>query len=157
MYAVIEVGGMQWKVSKEEIIRVPKIDEEPGKSIILDNVLLLVDKDDVNIGKPLVSNIKVEAKVISHGRSKKIKVFKKKRRKGYKVLKGHRQEYTELRIDRIGVKKDSKEKTANVVKDKIETSEKSKEKKIAKPSKTIKKNKGASGKGDVKKVKSSSE
>ena len=103
MYAVIEVNGTQWKVSKDSTIRVPKIETEPGKSIDIDRVLLLVDKDKVSIGKPVVPHVKVKATVLSHEKAEKIRVFKKKRRKDYKVLKGHRQQYTELRIDKISV------------------------------------------------------
>lgn len=103
MYAVIEVNGVQWKVSKDSRIRVPKIEKEPGKSIDIDRILLLVDKDQINVGKPVVSNARVKATVLSHGKAEKIKVFKKKRRKDYKVLKGHRQQYTELHIDKISI------------------------------------------------------
>lgn len=116
MYAVVEVGGMQWKVSKSVTIRVPKMEEETGKSVELDRVLLVVDNAKVNIGKPLVPNAKVKATVLSHGRAKKVRVFKKKRRKNYKVLRGHRQDYTELRIDRISIDKETKEKKEAPVK-----------------------------------------
>ncbi len=108
MYAVIEVNGTQWKVFKDSTIRVPKIEKEPGKSINIDKVLLLVDKDKIDIGKPVVSSVKVKATILSHGKAEKIKVFKKKRRKDYKVLKGHRQQYTELRIDKISIEKGEK-------------------------------------------------
>lgn len=116
MYAVVEVGGMQWKVSKSVTIRVPKMESETGKSVELDRVLLVVDKAKVNIGKPLVPNAKVKATVLSHGKAKKVRVFKKKRRKNYKVLRGHRQDYTELRIDRISIDKEKKEKKEAPVK-----------------------------------------
>ena len=106
MYAIVEVGGMQFKVSKSDVIRVPKSDDEPGKTIQLDRVLLIVDKDQINVGKPLISNAVVKAKVLSHKKDAKIKIFKKKRRKGYKVLKGHRQQYMELQIDQIGIEKE---------------------------------------------------
>lgn len=117
MYAIVEFGGMQWKVSKSDTLRVPKIDEEPGKTVEIKNVLLLVDKDNVTVGKPLVKNAKIAATVVSHGRDKKVMVFKKKRRKDYKVKKGHRQDFTEIRIDSIVLgatpkKAAPKEKTA---------------------------------------------
>lgn len=117
MYAVVEIGGMQWKVSEAETICVPKMKAEPGKTVDLGRILLLVDKDKVNIGNPVLSGTKVKATVVSHGKAEKIKVFKKKRRKNYKVLKGHRQEYTELRIDRISIEK---KKAATVPKEKTE-------------------------------------
>jgi len=114
MYAIVEVGGMQWKISNKKTIRVPKLEEEPGQSIELDRVLLVVDNGKVNIGKPIVPQAKVKATVLSHGKAKKIKVFKKKRRKGYRVLRGHRQEYTELRIDRISFSKEDRKEAAPV-------------------------------------------
>lgn len=105
MYVVVEVGGMQWKVSKSQTIRVPKMDADPGKAVELDRVLLMVDGGNVKIGKPVVPQAVVKATVLSHGKADKVRVFKKKRRKGYRVLKGHRQGFTELRIDKIGVVK----------------------------------------------------
>lgn len=98
MYAIVEIGGMQCKVSKSSVVRVPKLDKEPGKTIQFESVLLIVDKENITLGNPLVDNASVQAKVISHGREAKVLVFKKKRRKGYKVKKGHRQDYTELEI-----------------------------------------------------------
>ena len=138
MYAIVEVGGMQWKVSKAVTLRVPKIDQEPGKSVELDKVLLVVDKQQVSIGTPWVDNALVKAKIVSHGKADKIQVFKKKRRKGYKVHKGHRQDYTELRIEGITLGKVEKKKTAEAkpqVK-KTEPSPKAEPKKPATPKKT---------------------
>ena len=154
MYAIVEIGGYQWKVSKKETLKVPKIEAEPGKTINLDQVLLIVDGEKVNIGKPLVSDATVKAKVVSHGRGKKVMVFKKKRRKDYKVKKGHRQDFTEITIESIGfgktVKKtaDSKadakpapktEKKAAPAKSAEKKTEPKKEtvKKTAKPTETI--------------------
>ena len=137
MYAIVEVGGMQWKVSKAVTLRVPKIDQEPGKSVELDKVLLIVDKQQVSIGRPWVDNALVKAKIVSHGKADKIQVFKKKRRKGYKVHKGHRQDYTELRIEGITLGKVEKKKTAEAkpqVK-KTEPSPKAEPKKPATPKK----------------------
>jgi len=108
MYAIIEVGGMQWKVQKSEKIQVPKVDAEPGKSITLDKVLLVVDKENVTVGKPFISNAVVQAKVLNHGKDKKVMVFKKKRRKDYKVTRGHRQDFTEIQIDQITLGKSAK-------------------------------------------------
>lgn len=105
MYAVVEIGGMQWRVAKKDTVRVPKVQKEVGITIDFDRVLLLVDKGKVEIGKPFLSGMKVKATVVSHGKADKVKVFKKKRRKGYRVLKGHRQDYTEIRIDSIGAGK----------------------------------------------------
>ena len=162
MYAVVEVGGMQWKVSNAETIRVPKIEKEPGKSIELDRVLLIVDEEKVSIGKPVVANAKVKATVLSHGKAKKVKVFKKKRRKNYRVLKGHRQEYTELRIDRISFSKEDRKGAAPVqaeVKKTIKVDAEGKDtpirggvKKAAVPAKTMVKKKTESAKPKTKKV-----
>lgn len=105
MYAIVEVGGKQWKVEKARTIKVPKLETEPGKSVELNEVLLVVDKDQVNVGTPFVEGAKIKATVVSHGKGKKVKVFKKKRRKGYQVLKGHRQDFTEIKIDAITIGK----------------------------------------------------
>ncbi len=110
MYAIIEVGGLQYKVTKDQKLRVPKLDTEVGKKVDIKDVLLVVDNDKVTVGKPIVAKTVVKATVLSHGKDKKVLVFKKKRRKGYKVFRGHRQEYTEIRIDNIGATQ-SKEKT----------------------------------------------
>jgi large subunit ribosomal protein L21 len=111
MYAIVDIGGVQYKVSKSMKIRVPKMEVEPGKSIELNKVLLLVDNDDVQVGKPTVANVSIKANVISHGKDKKVIVFKKKRKKNYRVLRGHRQQYTELQIDQIATGKTAAAKT----------------------------------------------
>jgi len=103
MYAIVEIGGSQWKVEKAAVIRVPKIDEADGKKLDFGNVLLVVDKKKVEVGTPYVKNAVVKATVLGQGRDKKVMVFKKKRRKNYKVLKGHRQSFTELRIESISL------------------------------------------------------
>ena len=101
MYAVIETGGKQFKVSKEEVIRVPKIKAEIGANIEFSPLLLSSDKETVSIGTPHVPQAKVVTSVLGHGRTPKIVVFKMKRRKGYRRKKGHRQDYTELLIQDI--------------------------------------------------------
>ena len=104
MYAIVEIGGLQWKAEEAKVLRVPKMNIEPGKSVNLDQVLLLVDKENVQIGTPVLKGAQIQAKVLSHGKDKKVMVFKKKRRKDYKVKKGHRQEYTEIQIEKIVAK-----------------------------------------------------
>ncbi len=104
MYAIVEIAGKQFKVSKNDNIRAPKIQGEPGKDVELNNVLLLSDKGKITVGKPVVKGATVKAKIMGFGREKKVIVFKKKRRKGYKVKRGHRQEYTELMIKSISTK-----------------------------------------------------
>ena len=101
MYAVVEMAGVQYKVAESEQVRISKVDTEVGKSIDFDRVLLVADGDDVRIGKPLVPNVKVQATVLAHGRDEKVRVFKKKKRKNYQVLRGHRQPYTDIKIEKI--------------------------------------------------------
>lgn len=101
MYAVIKTGGKQYKVSPGDTIRVEKLPGEPGQEIELNEVLLVGDGAEVKIGQPLVEGAKVIATVLNQGRSRKIIVFKKKRRKNYKKKRGHRQFYTELQIKEI--------------------------------------------------------
>ena len=105
MYAIVETGGMQFKVFPNHIIRVPKLDQDEGKKVNLDKVLLFSDGDKTLIGSPDVKGAKVTAEVLSHGKEKKVIVFKMKRRKNYRRKRGHRQDYTELLIkDVIGPK-----------------------------------------------------
>lgn len=101
MYAVIKTGGKQYKVSPGDVIRVEKIDGEPGQEIELNDVLLVGDGSELKIGQPLVEGAKVLAVIKEQGRSRKIIVFKKKRRKNYRRKRGHRQYYTELEIKEI--------------------------------------------------------
>ncbi|AEH44762.1 ribosomal protein L21 [Thermodesulfatator indicus DSM 15286] len=101
MYAVIKTGGKQYKVRPGDTIRVEKLPGEPGQEIELTDVLLVAKDDDLKIGQPLVEGAKVIATIVNQGRSKKIIVFKKKRRKNYKKKMGHRQYYTELQIKEI--------------------------------------------------------
>ena len=113
MYAVVEIAGQQFRVEQDKNIKVPLLHVDPGKKVKIDRVLFFTDdKGKHYIGKPVVKEVKVEAKVVEHGRDKKIIVFKKKRRKGYRVKKGHRQHYTLLHIEKIGVQKASAKKTA---------------------------------------------
>ena len=98
MYAVIDLAGKQFTVKPEDNIQVPLLDVEVGSVIQCDNVLLFSDGDDLRIGKPKLDNIKVTAEVVSHGRDKKIIVFKMKRRKNYRRKNGHRQGFTMLKI-----------------------------------------------------------
>ncbi|MBU8920571.1 MAG: 50S ribosomal protein L21 [Bacteroidales bacterium] len=98
MYAVIDLAGKQFTVKPEDNIQVPLLDAEVGSVIQCDNVLLFSNGDDVRVGKPTLDNIKVTAEVVSHGRDKKIIVFKMKRRKNYRRKNGHRQGFTMLKI-----------------------------------------------------------
>ena len=101
MYAIVEIAGKQFKVEKGLEIIAPKIEGKEGDKIDFDKVFLLSAKRDVTVGTPLVEGAKVTAKIVEHGRDKKVIVFKKKRRKGFKVKRGHRQVHTKLVIEKI--------------------------------------------------------
>jgi large subunit ribosomal protein L21 len=103
VYAVVNLAGKQFTVSPEDNIRVPLLDIEVGSTIQCDDVLLYSDGKDVRVGRPKVDGVKVTAEVVRHGREKKILVFKKKRRKGYRRKNGHRQDFTLLKIMDISV------------------------------------------------------
>ncbi len=101
MFAVIKTGGKQYRVSQGDKLRVETIDTDEGESVNLDHVLMIGEGDKVTIGTPLVSSASVTAKVLSHGRGKKIEIVKFRRRKHYRRQMGHRQNYTELEITGI--------------------------------------------------------
>ena len=101
MYAVVRSGGKQVRVEPGESVRVERLDGEVGDSVELDQVLLVGGEGDTRIGAPLVEGAKAVATITSQGRGPKITIFKMKRRKGYRRKAGHRQAYTELRVDRI--------------------------------------------------------
>jgi large subunit ribosomal protein L21 len=107
MYAIIRTGGKQYRVQSGEQVRVEALAAEVGASISIEEVLLVGTGDGVKVGAPLVSGAKVKATVVSHGRGDKLRIFKLRRRKHYQKTQGHRQSYTELRIDDIV--QDSKE------------------------------------------------
>ena len=101
MYAIIRTGGKQYQVTQGEQLRVEKIDGEIGDTVEINDVLMIVDGETVSIGTPQLENAIVKAKIAEQGKAKKIDVFKKKRRKGYRLKKGHRQQYTALTIEEI--------------------------------------------------------
>lgn len=101
MYAVIETGGKQYKIEKGTTVQVERLDAEPGKELTLDRVLLVADGEKVEVGAPVVKGAKVQAKVVGHGRGKKLVVFKYKAKSHYRRKTGHRQGYTTLRIEDI--------------------------------------------------------
>jgi len=101
MYAIVKIGGHQYKVAEDQTIFVNRLSSDDEK-VTLDEVLLLKDKKGkVKIGKPTVKGAKVEAKIVEHLKADKVIVFKKKRRKGYRVKNGHRQPITQLQIEKI--------------------------------------------------------
>ncbi len=101
MYAIVEIAGQQFKVQKDRKVFVHRLANNEGETLEFDNVLLIDNNGDVKVGAPLVSGAKVSAKVVSHLRGDKVLVFKKKRRKGYQKLNGHRQDLTEILIQDI--------------------------------------------------------
>lgn len=101
MHAVVRTGGKQARVSPGDSVRIERIQGEVGDTVELAEVLLVSDDGEPKIGTPLVDGAKVVGTITAQGRGDKITVFKMKRRKGYRVKQGHRQEYTELRVERI--------------------------------------------------------
>ena len=112
MYAIVEIAGQQFKVEKDQQIFVHRLDTEEGSKIDFDKVLLLDDAGTVNVGAPVITGAKVTAKVLEHLKGDKVIVFKKKRRKGYKVKNGHRQYLTKLEILSIDAKAPAAKKAA---------------------------------------------
>lgn len=102
MYAIVDIAGQQYKVEKDQKIFVHRLEGKEGSKVDFNKVLLIDNDGKVTVGEPLVKNMVVSASIISHLKGDKVKVFKKKRRKGYKVLNGHRQYLTEIHIDGIG-------------------------------------------------------
>ena len=101
-YAVVKTGGKQYRVAPGEKLKVETLPADVGAQVVLDQVLLVSAGDDgVRVGAPLLSGVTVTATVVSHGRHDKVKIFKMRRRKHYQKHQGHRQNYTELRIDTI--------------------------------------------------------
>ena len=101
MYAIIESCGKQYKVKEGDVVFFEKLDVEEGKKISFDNVILVSDEGKVEIGSPYVKGVKVEGKVIAHGKHKKILVYKYKPKKNYRRTQGHRQPYTKVEITKI--------------------------------------------------------
>jgi large subunit ribosomal protein L21 len=101
MYAIIRTGGKQYKVAPGEKLRVEQLPAEVGSEIVLDQVLMVGDGDSVRLGAPVVAGATVKATVVAHGRGEKLTIFKMKRRKNYRRHQGHRQGFTELKIEGI--------------------------------------------------------
>ena len=119
MYAIVEIAGQQFKASKNDKLFVHRLPEKEGNKVSFDNVLLIDDGKKVKLGDPKISGAKVNAKILSHLKGDKIIVFKKKRRKGYRVKNGHRQFFTELLIESVSEKSVAKkinDKKTKVVK-----------------------------------------
>ena len=117
MYAIVDIAGQQFKVEKDQQIFVHRLEEKEGAKVEFDNVLLIDNNGKVNVGAPAISGAKVTAKVLDHVKGDKVVVFKKKRRKGYRVKNGHRQAFTQIEIQSIVEKgATAKKATATAVK-----------------------------------------
>ncbi len=101
MYAVFQTGGKQFRAEPGDRLRVPCLPADPGDTVTFERVLLASNGSDVSVGAPLVDGASVTAEVLGHGRDKKVVIFKRKRRKGYRVKKGHRQGFTEVRVSQV--------------------------------------------------------
>ena len=101
MYAIVNIAGKQFKVTQDQFVYAPKLEGEEGASVEFNEVLLVDNEGKVDVGAPLVKGAKVSGKILGHVKGDKVVVFKKKRRKGYKVKNGHRQDYTKVFIENI--------------------------------------------------------
>ncbi len=104
MYAIVDIAGQQFKVEKDQKLYVHRLEGEEGKKVSFDKVLLIDSGSKISVGDPVVKGAAVAAKIVSHLKGDKVLVFKKKRRKGYKKLNGHRQYLTEIQIESISEK-----------------------------------------------------
>ena len=118
MYAIIESCGKQYKVAEGDVVFFEKLDAEEGKKVTFDKVILVSEEGKVQVGNPYVKGVKVEGKVVSHGKAKKIIVFKMKAKKNYRRKQGHRQPYTKVEITSIktAAKKSEKAETKTATK-----------------------------------------
>ena len=101
MYAVVKTGGKQYRVSPGEKLKVEQLTADVGAEVVLDQVLMVGEGESVRLGQPMVAGATVKATVVSHGRGEKVRIFKMRRRKHYQKHQGHRQNFTELKIDSI--------------------------------------------------------
>jgi large subunit ribosomal protein L21 len=102
MYAIVDIAGQQYKVAKDQYVYAPKMEGETGTAVSFDKVLLLDNGTSVEVGSPVIKGAKVSGKILEHVKGDKVIIFKKKRRKGYAVKNGHRQQYTKVQIESIG-------------------------------------------------------
>ena len=139
MFAIVDIAGFQEKVEKGDALRVPLLDAKEGDTVTFDQVLMTsTGGDNLTLGTPAVSGVVVSAKVIAHGKGDKIRVFKMKRRKRYRRVHGHRQDYTDIEITDIGGGKKKAEKKEDVAKKPATKKAATKKKPVAKKATTKK-------------------
>ena len=113
MYAIVEIAGKQYRVAKDDKLYIPKQTAEEKAKLTFDRVLLVADGDVITVGTPTVEGALVKATVVEHVLGDKVLVFKKKRRKGYRVKRGHRQPYTRVQVESVGISSSKKKKSAS--------------------------------------------
>ncbi len=101
MYAIVETGGKQYRMSEGEVYRLEKLEGEVGSEVVFDRILAVSENEETEVGAPYLDNAQVKARVLSHGKNKKIVVFKYKPKKNYRRKKGHRQPYTQVVVEKI--------------------------------------------------------
>jgi large subunit ribosomal protein L21 len=117
MYAIVEIAGLQYKVEKDQRLYVNRLNVEAGKKVKFDRVLLIEEKGDVKVGAPVIDGAVIEATVNSEVKGDKVLIFKKKRRKGYQKMNGHRQIFTSITINKITAKAPAKKAAAKATED----------------------------------------
>ena len=131
MYAIIESCGKQYKVSEGDVVFFEKLDAEEGKKVSFDKVVLVSNEKKVEVGAPYVKGVKVEGKVLEHGKGKKIIVYKYKAKKNYRRTQGHRQPFTKVEITKISAGKATEAKAEVAKKETVETAAKATTKKAS--------------------------
>ena len=138
MYALIEFAGKQFKVEEGSSIKVPYVDGKVGSKIAFDKIIYMDDGKNKTVGTPIVAGAKIDGEIVSHGRERKVVVFKFKRRKGYQKKNTHRQEYSILKVGKVGkAKKVAKKESAKPVKSKPSAKKEAVAKKKTAPKKTV--------------------
>ena len=137
MYAIVEISGQQFKVSKDQKLFVHRLEDKKGSNVSFKRVLLIDDGKEIKVGSPTINGVSVNAKIINHLKDDKVIVFKKKRRKGYRVKNGHRQYLSEIQISNISTSKGKKTKKSNEsidseVKEKVNIKDKPKKTSVTK-------------------------
>ena len=138
MYALIEFAGKQFKVEEGSSIKVPYVDGKVGSKVTFDKIIYMDDGKNKTVGTPIVAGVKIDGEIVSHGRERKVVVFKFKRRKGYQKKNTHRQEYSILKVGKVGkAKKVAKKESAKPVKSKPAAKKEAVAKKKTAPKKTV--------------------